>query len=269
MTNPPYLSARNLPEPRVRRLKRVYPAGWRDACACFIERAVDLLNDGGRAGILAMQSFMFTGSFEALRAKLDETVAVETIAHFGGGLFDVGNPGTLQTAAVVMRREPRDESRRDQQVVAFRVVDAGDKRGALRARAGEHRVAQRDLTRSPRRAWTYWLAPRLRDVFTALPTLAHVAPPRQGLATTDNARFVRYWWEVDCPGATADKWKPYVKSGRFRRWHEAPRHRVDWATTAPRSRRASSDATRTCAASGRGSRRTHPTTAARGSRTRT
>ena len=53
--------------------------------------------------------------------------------------------------------------------------------------------------------------------------------PRQGLATTDNARFVRYWWEVDGPGATPLKWKPYAKGGRFRRWHEAPRHRVDWA----------------------------------------
>jgi hypothetical protein len=39
---------------------------------------------------------------------------------------------------------------------------------------------------------------------------------------------VRYWWEVDCAGATPGKWHPYVKSGRFRRWHEAPRHRVDW-----------------------------------------
>ena len=87
--------------------------------------------------MLAMQSFMFTGSFETLRAKLDDTVAVESIAHFGGGLFDVGNPGTLQTAAVVMRREPDERARREQEVVAFRLTDVDDKEAALRARHGD------------------------------------------------------------------------------------------------------------------------------------
>jgi hypothetical protein len=228
-TNPPYLSARNMPKSLVQRLKQTYPASWRDACACFIERATDLLDDGGRAGILAMQSFMFTGSFETLRAKLDQSVAVESIAHFGGGLFDVGNPGTLQTAAVVLRREASERARREQDVVALRLTDVDDKEDGLRARRGVHRIKQDDMGKCARRAWTYWLTPQLRSVFTTCPALADVAPPRQGLATTDNARFVRFWWEVDCVGATRGKWKPYAKGGRFRRWHESPRHRVDWA----------------------------------------
>ncbi len=228
-TNPPYLSARNLPKSIVHRLKQTYSASWHDACACFIERATDLLEDGGRAGILAMQSFMFTGSVEKLRAKLDQTVAVESIAHFGGGLFDVGNPGTLQTAAVVMRREPDACARREQELIAIRLIDVYDKEAGLRARHDEHRIKQHELNQAPRRAWTYWLTPQLRRVFATCPPLAHVAPPRQGLATTDNARFVRFWWEVACGGATRDKWKPYAKGGRFRRWHESPRHRVDWA----------------------------------------
>ncbi len=227
VTNPPYLSARNLPGDVVKRMRLAYPAGWRDACACFIERMPALLRESGRVGVLAMQSFMFTGSFQRLRERLDETMAVETIAHFGGGLFDVGNPGTLQTAAVVMRREPDAEARAGQIVNALRLTDVEDKRIALRDRHGLHRIEQRELNASPRRAWTYWLSRDLREVFAKHPPLARVAPPRQGLATTDNARFVRYWWEV--ASAERDKWLPYAKAGRFRRWHEAPRRRVDWA----------------------------------------
>jgi hypothetical protein len=76
----------------------------------------------------------------------------------------------------------------------------------------------------------YWISPQLRRAFRELPTLGKIAPPRQGLATTDNGRFVRFWWEVEPPNYSAEriKWFPYAKGGRFRRWYESARHRVNW-----------------------------------------
>lgn len=241
VTNPPYLSARNLPVERVEKLKRRYPAAWRDAYACFIDRSLELVREGGTVGILAMQSFMFTAAFEKLRRAIAEHACINTIAHFGPGLFEVGNPGTLQTCAIVLRRESQPQKREANEVTALRLVDAEDKEAALKqtladASSGNRfSLPQRDLISSPRAAWVYWMTPRLREVFRALPKLATIAEPRQGLATTDNARFVRYWWEVeptrsDAPcQASPGKWFPYAKSGRFRRWYESPRHRVNWA----------------------------------------
>ena len=286
-TNPPYLSSRNLPAARVAQIKRHYPHSWRDACACFIERSLQFTREGGYVGILAMQSFMFTGAFEKLRTSLAKRAAIDAIAHFGPGLFDVGNPGTLQTAAIVLRRESEALRRTDNEIIALRLVDQADKAAALQdvlrtansislslVPKGEgrgegslrclnpksalqnpksntpspppspcvqgegeklFRLSQNDLLSSPRRAWVYWLTPQLRRAFECFPKLESIAPPRQGLATTDNARFVRYWWEVaptrgDAPyRASSDTWFPYVKSGRFRRWYESPRHRVNWA----------------------------------------
>lgn len=228
VTNPPFLSARNLPADTVKLLKRTYPTAWCDACTCFIERCLRFARPAdGRAGLLVMQSFMFTGAFERFRAMITEQAAVETIAHFGGGVFDVGNPGTLQTCAVVLRREPDSLKRAAQRVVAYRLTDVDDKHGALARRENRFELAQSDLTSLPRGAWAYWTPPRVRQVLHKFTKLADLAPPRQGLATTDNARFVRFWWEVN--HADAQRWRPYVKSGRFRRWYEAPRHRVDWA----------------------------------------
>ena len=248
-TNPPYLSARNLDPARVAKIKRRYPTSWRDAYACFIERSLEFARPGGYVGVLAMQSFMFTAAFQKMREKLAQTTAIEAIAHFGPGLFQVGNPGTLQTAAIVLRREP-DATRREQnEVIALRLVDAEDKEremgrvipngcGALPRRGGEacvFRVKQAELLAISRGAWVYWLTPEMRRVFHTFPKLGEIAEPRQGLATTDNARFVRYWWEVeptrdDAPcRASLGRWFPYVKSGRFRRWFESPRHRVNWA----------------------------------------
>jgi hypothetical protein len=229
VTNPPYLSARNLDARIVARLKKRYRAGWRDLYASFVLRAMELLAPGGRAGVLSMHSFMFTAAFENLRREILSQSNVESVAHFGPGLFDIGNPGTLQTAAIVLRRKPATEV----SAVFFRLVDAEDKSAALREAIDSQKHFQLDqpaIAALPRAAWMYWISPDVRRAFETLPTLAEIAPPRQGLATTDNARFVRYWWEVEAPGfdGPREKWKPYAKGGRFRRWYERARHRVNW-----------------------------------------
>lgn len=63
---------------------------------------------------------------------------------------------------------------------------------------------------------------------------------RQGLATGENARFVREWWEVDgCKSAyscgsiqesieSACKWFPYNKGGDFRKWYGNNSAVVNW-----------------------------------------
>ncbi len=231
VTNPPYLSSRNLEPAVVGRLKGRYPAGWRDLYACFMLRAIEMLRPGGSLGILSMHSFMFTSAFEKMRRGLLESVDVHAVAHFGPGLFDVGNPGTLQTAAVVMERGAAEKKTG----VFFRLVDAEDKCAALAdAISGESalrfELTGEQLASSPRLAWMYWISPASRRVFREFPKLGEISPPRQGLATTDNIRFVRYWWEVEPPGfvGSRSKWMPYAKGGRFRRWYESARHRVNW-----------------------------------------
>jgi hypothetical protein len=227
-TNPPYLSARNLEANRIARLKKRYPAGWRDAYACFILKSLELLAPGGRAGILCMHSFMFTGAFEKLRRGILKTAGVEALAHFGPELFDIGNPGTLQTVAMVLHKSPDEQSG-----VFFRLVDEEDKEQSLRKAIAEgegFEVSSAELNRSPRGAWMYWADGVVRRAFRELRPLGEIAPPRQGLATTDNLRFVRYWWEVESPGfgGARGRWIPYAKGGRFCRWFESARHRVDW-----------------------------------------
>jgi hypothetical protein len=113
------------------------------------------------------------------------------------------------------------------------LVNARQKRAALAQairRSDHFELTPDELSSMPRSAWMYWISPAVRRVFHDFPRLGDIAPPRQGLATTDNMRFVRYWWEVEPPGfsGTRDKWLPYAKGGRFRRWYESPRHRANW-----------------------------------------
>jgi type I restriction-modification system DNA methylase subunit len=255
VTNPPFLSARNLPPENRCKTQNAYPRAWRDACACFIDRSLQFARPGGRVGVLAMQSFMFTGAFERFRRGLADSAATEAIAHFGPGVFDLGNPGTLQTTAIVLRREEDREQRARQRVRAYRLIDVDDKEAALRQRTNAHVIEQRQMISGPRAAWVYWLPPRVREIFATLPKLGDLAPPRQGLATTDNARFVRYWWEVGkrtyAQVVSLREIRPVPALVRG----AAPRGRLGGRRT-PHQRKYRSALPITCAASGRGSRRT-------------
>lgn len=67
-----------------------------------------------------------------------------------------------------------------------------------------------------------------------------IVNPKQGLATADNNRFLRQWYEVDFYRIKFDaksisdavksnkKWFPYNKGGAFRRWYGNYDYVVNW-----------------------------------------
>jgi Eco57I restriction-modification methylase len=226
-TNPPYLSARKMNKRLAKLMADQYSETKSDLYAAFIVRCQELLKDEGLLGMLTMHSFMFISSYEDLRDRLRNRIAIQTLAHLGGGLFAVGNPGTLQTACYVLRREPDDQRREEQIGVYFRLVkepDADSKRRAFEGglnvfRASEpysqvFRYAQKDFDAIPGKPWVYWITPSLRNLFVNLPSLKDVARVIHGTATYDNKRFLRYWWELGLSRIcrTAENWDQFVKS---------------------------------------------------------
>lgn len=203
--------------------------------------------------MLTMHSFMFISSYENLRSYIRERAKIEMLAHTGPGLFAVGNPGTLQTAAYLLCREPNEPARNDSMGTYFRLVKEPD--GEAKRRRFEQAIAnlragqpdpvvycyrQGDFDAIPGSPWVYWITPGLRHFFETLPKLGDLAQPRQGLATADNFRFLRYWWESGATRiafgcrdtaeaqASGKPWFPYMKGGSFRRWYGNQEYVVNW-----------------------------------------
>lgn len=146
VTNPPYLSRRKMNKTLADLIGAVYPEGKNDFYAAFIQRCLELAEDDGRVGMLTMHSFMFISSYEALRQAIREQAAIETLVHCGPGLFEVGNPGTLQTAAFVLRKETDVERRAANAGTYLRLVHApnGDaKRAAFETTLAELQSVER------------------------------------------------------------------------------------------------------------------------------
>jgi len=103
-----------------------------------------------------------------------------------------------------------------------------------------YRVAQRRFAAISGSPWVYWVTDSLRRLFETLPKLGDVAQPRQGLATANNFRFLRYWWEVGrahigfgCRDradaqATGKRWFPCMKGGAYRKWYGNQEYVVNW-----------------------------------------
>jgi hypothetical protein len=77
----------------------------------------------------------------------------------------------------------------------------------------------------------YWASDALLNAFVNAKQLNEFGKPRQGLATGDNERFTRLWWEPEIAELRFDagteeeafksgrKWFPYNKGGNYRKWY--------------------------------------------------
>ena len=102
-------------------------------------------------------------------------------------------------------------------------------------------VNQHEFAQIPGSPIVYWLSKPMLEAFTKGDKLEKVAKPRQGLATADNNRFIREWWEVsqskskltsdnakDRKTSVCDKWFPYNKGGEYRKWYGNQDYVVNW-----------------------------------------
>lgn len=85
----------------------------------------------------------------------------------------------------------------------------------------------------------YWASKKTLNSF-ALPSLKQKMETRVGMATADNDRFLRCWWEVPLSEFSAiessrssaaeskAKWFPYTKGGEYRKWYGNREFVVNW-----------------------------------------
>lgn len=101
------------------------------------------------------------------------------------------------------------------------------------------RASAEDFKKIPMYPIAYWASDTVFSNF-GLEKLRDVADAKQGMATSDNSRFLRFWHEVslgqlcvDCKGAAEsklrpEKWYAYNKGGEFRRWFGNNEYVVNW-----------------------------------------
>ena len=237
--NPPYMGGGNMNAVLSNYVKKNYEAGKADLFSVFMQVAEERLAKNGKYGMINMQSWMFLSSFEKLRTHLLETLQIDSMLHLGPRTFDELSGEVVQnTAFVVTKHTPYTTG------TYFRLVDGkncGDKeRMFLAGENGYPHVSQQNFKKIPGCPIGYWVSEKIFARFAGNLALSAVCKPTQGLATADNARFLRYWHEVnlerigfgmksaDEAKESRKKWFPYNKGGNARRWYGNQELLVNW-----------------------------------------
>ncbi|HPA50361.1 MAG TPA: BREX-6 system adenine-specific DNA-methyltransferase PglX [Thermoanaerobaculia bacterium] len=242
--NPPYQGASRMAEAGY--LGRTYPRGKADLYAAFLERALDLARPGGLSALVTMRGWMFTAQYQALREHLLTTYDLRVLGDVDRGAFDEVPDEVVAAAMSVFRKAPppglpsvalqptalTDKSRDRERTER--------KRAALLAQVGRYEFEVARLKVVAGEPLLYWWSEEFLKEYAEAPKLGDVAPARQGLATADNARFLRRPWEcrmkpgpisrdvADAEAVSFGPWAPFVKGGEGRLWLEPLSDLVLW-----------------------------------------
>ncbi|BDV31265.1 BREX-1 system adenine-specific DNA-methyltransferase PglX [Microbacterium terricola] len=245
VANPPYMGTASMGGPLVEFAARNFPQSKNDLFAMFIERNLLLALARGEVGMITMQSWMFLAAFQALRALLLRSHAVNTIAHLGAGAFESIGGEVVTTVAFTVRAGAAVGETSVARLVDISPASAKDATfRALVSAPDDPRWFKknlRDLLNVPRSPFAYWFSHEVTSLFGSGRSVGSVAETAKGMVTADNASFVRQWWEVEFDNigfgadtrkaaeALGSRWFPYARGGSYRKWFGNVDAVVDWS----------------------------------------
>lgn len=242
VANPPYMGSSSFGPFMSRWVKKNYPDVKSDLFSSFVVRMFNLAKDHGECGVMSPFVWMFIGSYEKLRNEIIDNKTLTSLIQleysgFAGATVPIctytfhnsfikgykGGYVRLSDFVGAAVQAPK----------ALEAIDNPDC-GWFYRRDAE------TFKQIPGTPIAYWASDALLDAFANAKQLNEFGKPRQGLATGENARFVREWWEVDdqkssysCCSleesvSSACKWFPYNKGGDFRKWYGNNECVINW-----------------------------------------
>ncbi len=242
VTNPPYMSTRNMNSSLLEFMKNNYAEYSADLFSAFIVRCTELTEKDGYIGLLTPYVWMFIKSYEELRKLLFTQEHINDLIQFEYSAF---YDATVPLCTFTMKNSPSKEKS-----TFFRLTDF---RGGLevqhdmfiKALTDEncgyvYKTDSKSFGNIPSCPAAYWLSPRISELYAEYPPLGSIAAPRKGNSTSDNERFLRLWHEVDknkinlsClqidrAETRKKRWFPYNKGGGYRKWYGFNDYLIDW-----------------------------------------
>ena len=212
----------------------------------FIERAASLAQRRGAIGMITMHAWMFLDSYRELRPWMLSAMSIDSMAHLGTRAFDSIGGEVVQTTAFTTTNASCDADRAG---VYLRLVDGRNEAEKAQllceAAANNDHMLRFETSAStlaviPGRPIVYWASRQMLNAFEVGVPLGEVAPAKQGLATADNERFLRQWFEVSTDRsymracdredalASEARWFPHNKGGEYRKWWGNQDYVINW-----------------------------------------
>lgn len=243
VANPPYMGSSSFNPFMSKWVKKNYPDVKSDLFSSFIVRIMDFAGEHGEIGMMTPFVWMFIGSYEKLRNRLIDDKTLTTLIQLEYSGFA---GATVPICTFTYHNSHIDGYKGGYVRLADFTGPTVQAPKALEAIQNPdcgwfYRRNADTFKQIPGTPIAYWASDALLDAFTNKEKLGLFAKPQVGLQTSDNDRFLRYWFEcslgdmsVACNSAESSlsldaKWYPHNKGGSFRKWYGNRDHVIEYA----------------------------------------
>jgi len=237
LMNPPYGSGSRMPDKIKEYIDRNYNY-YTEYYISFFEGSKKIVKKNGRIGMLVPWSFMFNKSFKSFRNDfIDGSGQFEFLSEFGYDILDNAMVGTVSTVVNLNNEESRKG-------VFFRLNDiekeSKEKKFIKSLNEKKDNKVQRRYNKSlkefkliPGSPLSYWVPKKLRETYDAKIIIdsdnagigkRDIADVKLGMATGNNDRFLRFFWEAPF----SESHVPYSKGGSEAWMLPKVNQKVEW-----------------------------------------
>ncbi|MFQ7596320.1 MAG: BREX-1 system adenine-specific DNA-methyltransferase PglX [Clostridium sp.] len=242
ITNPPYMGRKGMESKLKRHVEKVFVDSKSDLFSVFIDKYTRKGIIKYYSAFITMQSWMFLSSYKAMRYKLLTNNNINSMLQIGYNSFPGMNSQIAHAATFIIY----NENIKNYNGVYFNLNNesiTADKEKVFinkLIKKDFYTRRQSDYLEIPGQNIAYWISENMKNVFELASPLGQLAEPKQGMATADNNRFLRVWFEVNkekigfkyknslLAKESNQKWFPYNKGGDFRKWYGNNEFVVNW-----------------------------------------
>lgn len=245
VANPPYTDSADFGSELKRFVAKNYKEPDRfhvNLYACFINRCVELAEKTGKIAMIHPRTFMFIKSFEGVRKYILNNLHINLFIDYS--LSNLFGPIMVDPAFYVLEkgiitnedswfvsldqytRTPQEKFKKEYTLAALENHITG------KSNKNSYSINQSSLKIIKSWPFIYWISDNFRNNF-GLQTIGDLFDAAIGLQTSNNERFVRFWWEVRKSDifrnrSGAQKWVYYDKGGPFNKWFGNKWMVVNW-----------------------------------------
>jgi hypothetical protein len=227
--NPPYQGTSKMASSSYVELH--YPLGKANLYAAFLLRGLELAKPGGLSAMLTMRNWMFLKQYSELRKNLLSFFSLRLIHDLSSGAFEEISGDVVSVASSIITRlsdvlSPSIALKVFNDEALTSVGETLRKRAATIAQEGLHRFQAVDLKVVPEWPLVYWWTYEFLEAYRSSPKLIDYCPPKKGMTTSDNTRFVINAWETSF--AQCGTWAPYIMGANGMRWIDMSEKAIRW-----------------------------------------
>ena len=228
VANPPYMGNKYLTPLLKSYLKENYKGFEKDLFSAFMIRGLSLTNESGQLGFMSPFVWMFISSHQELRMHFIDNATLSSLIQLEYSGFD-GATVPICTFTLGKAHVPNytgsyiklsDFKGHENQ--APKTLEA-----IKNPNCGWFYTAKPDnfkkISGSP---VAYWVSEKFRGIFTNNPSIDEKSPPKTGISTGKNGKYILRWHEVDTQlfginqtKRSQYKYYPHNKGGDFRKWY--------------------------------------------------